>query len=214
MPRKFASVPLLFNIQHIIVHNSQSEHWYMRFPFDLYKKQRWDIEHINSFTTNEITKIEDQITWIDIALEDLINLGINIEEKDTELYSSIEDFRRNQGKNRFLEIKKGIAKHAGEDVEETEDVKNSLGNLTLLNAEINRGYGNSLFVTKRKEIIKKDKEGCFIPICTKNIFLKYYDTDGSSKTIWSKGNGDYAKYLMEIKDTLKDFITKEDEQYE
>lgn len=205
---------LLFNIQHIIVHNSQSEHWYMRFPFDLYKKQRWDIEHINSFTTNEITKIEDQITWIDIALEDLINLGINIEEKDTELYSSIEDFRRNQGKNRFLEIKKGIAKHAGEDVEETEDVKNSLGNLTLLNAEINRGYGNSLFVTKRKEIIKKDKEGCFIPICTKNIFLKYYDTDGSSKTIWSKGNGDYAKYLMEIKDTLKDFITKEDEQYE
>ena len=84
----------------------------------------------------------------------------------------------------------------------------------LLNAEINRGYGNSLFVTKRKEIIKKDKEGGFIPICTKNIFLKYYDTDGSSKTIWSKGNGDYAKYLMEIKDTSKDFITKEDEQYE
>ena len=205
---------LLFNIQHIIVHNSQSEHWYMRFPFDLYKKQKWDIEHINSFTTYEITKIEDQLIWIEIALEDLLNLGIDLKEKDADLYSSIEDFRINPGKGRFLDIKKGIAKHAGEDVEEAEDIKNSLGNLTLLNAEINRGYGNSLFVTKRKEIIKKDKEGCFIPICTKNIFLKYYDTDGSSKTIWSKDNGDHTKYLLEIKDTLNDFITKEEDEHE
>ena len=205
---------LLFNIQHIIVHNSQSEHWYMRFPFDLYKKQKWDIEHINSFTTNEITKIEDQLIWIEIALEDLLNLGIDLKEKDPDLYSSIEDFRINPGMGRFLDIKKGIAKHAGEDVEEAEDIKNSLGNLTLLNAEINRGYGNSLFVTKRKEIIKKDKEGCFIPICTKNIFLKYYDTDGSSKTIWSKDNGDHTKYLLEIKDTLNDFITKEKDEHE
>lgn len=202
---------LLFNIQYMIIHNSKSEHWYIRFPFDLYKKQKWDIEHINSFTTYEITKREEQVKWIETAIEDLLNLGINIEEKDEPLYAEIEGFKSNTPNNNFPSIKSKIAKHAGEDVDEDEDIKNNLGNLTLLNAEINRGYGNSLFVTKRKEIINKDKEGCFIPICTKNIFLKYYDTEGSSKTIWSKKNGDHAKYLTEIKDTLKEFITNDEE---
>lgn len=175
------------------------------------KSRKWDIEHVNSFTTYEITKGEEQVKWVETALEDLLNLGINIEEKDELLYVDIERFKSNAVNNLFPGIKSRIAKHAGEDVDEDEDVKNNIGNLTLLNAEINRGYGNSLFVTKRKEIINKDKEGCFIPICTKNIFLKYYDTEGSSKTIWSKANGDHAKYLTEIKDTLIEFITNEEE---
>lgn len=203
---------LLFNIQYMIIHNSKSEHWYIRFPFDLYKKQKWDIEHINSFTTYEITKGEEQVKWIDTALEDLRSLGINIEEKDNSLYEEIERFKSNTVNSSFPEIKSKLARLAGEDVDEDEDVKNNIGNLTLLNADINRGYGNSLFVTKRKVIIKKDKEGCFIPICTKNIFLKYYDTDGSSKTIWTKANGDHSKYLHVIQETLEDFITKIERQ--
>ena len=202
---------LLFNIQYMIIHNSKSEHWYIRFPFDLYKKQKWDIEHINSFTTNEITKAEEQVKWIDTALEDLYNIDIDIKEKDESLYADIERFKSNTVNNVFPSIKSRLAKHAGEDVDEDEGVKNNIGNLTLLNAEINRGYGNSLFVTKRKEIINKDKEGCFIPICTKNIFLKYYDTEGSSRTKWSKANGDHSKYLHEIKETLKEFITNSEE---
>ena len=203
---------LLFNIQYMINHNYQSDHWYIRFPFDLYKKQKWDIEHINSFTTYEITKGEEQVNWIDTALDDLSSLGINIEEKDKSLYDDIERFRSNTVNNLFPEIKSKLARLAGEDVDEDEDVKNNIGNLTLLNADINRGYGNSLFVTKRKKIINKDKEGCFIPICTKNIFLKYYDTEGSSKTIWTKANGDHSKYLHVIQETLKDFITKIEKQ--
>lgn len=200
---------LLFNIQYMINHNTQSEQWYIRFPFDLYKKQEWDIEHINSFTTYEITKGEDQVAWINTALADLRNIGKNIEEIDSLLYSDIEKFKANTVNSQFPSIKARIAKHAGEDIEEDDNVKNNIGNLTLLNAEINRGYGNSLFVTKRKEIINKDKQGCFIPICTKNIFLKYYDTEGSTKTVWSKGDGDHDKYLLEIKETLKEFITNE-----
>lgn len=202
---------LLFNIQYMINHNSQSEQWYIRFPFDLYKKQEWDIEHINSFTTNEITKGEEQVAWINTALADLRNIGKNLEEIDSLLYSDIEKFRANTVNSQFRSLKARIAKHAGEDIEEEDNVKNNIGNLTLLNAEINRGYGNSLFVTKRKEIINKDKQGCFIPICTKNIFLKYYDTEGSTKTVWSKSDGDHDKYLLEIKETLKEFITNEAE---
>ena len=200
---------LLFNIQYMIIHNSKADHWYVRFPFDLYKKQKWDIEHINSFTTYEITKREEQIKWIDIALDDLKNLRIDIQNEDTSLYNDIEQFRLNTTKNIFPSIKTRIAKLAGEDTDEDEAVKNNIGNLTLLNSDINRGYGNSLFVTKRKQIISKDKEGCFIPICTKNVFLKYYDTEGSTKTIWSKKNGDHAKYLSEIRETLKGFINNE-----
>ena len=193
----------------MIIHNSKKEHWYIRFPFDLYKKQKWDIEHINSYTTNEITKIEEQIKWIETALSDLCNLGIKIEDKDNKLADDINGFIANPQRGLFSDLKKRIANIAGEDTDEDEEIKNNVDNLTLLNAEINRGYGNSLFVTKRREIINKDKEGCFIPICTKNIFLKYYDKEGSSKTIWSKNNGDHNKYLHEIIETLNEFITSE-----
>jgi len=201
---------LLFNIQYLIMHNSQSEHWYIRFPFNLYKTQKWDIEHINSFTTYEITKGEAQIEWLETAINDLLNVGKDIQTIDPNLYCDIETFKANTVNAKFAPLKARIAKYADEDETEDDKIKNNIGNLTLLNADINRGYGNSLFVTKRRTIIERDKEGRFIPICTKNIFLKYYDKEGSSKSIWSKANGDYNKYLTDLRDTLIEFITKEE----
>ncbi|UPZ16247.1 GmrSD restriction endonuclease domain-containing protein [Flavobacterium humidisoli] len=84
----------------------------------------------------------------------------------------------------------------------TDDLKNSLGNLTLLDAGTNRGYGNALFVTKRRIIIEKDKGGVFIPICTKNVFLKYFD--GNTKGRWTAE--DIIAYKIEIENTLQKFL--------
>ena len=50
----------------------------------------------------------------------------------------------------------------------------NISNLALLDDETNRGYGNAMFFIKRKKIIENDKQGIFVPICTKNVFLKYY----------------------------------------
>lgn len=51
-------------------------------------------------------------------------------------------------------------------------------NLTLLDQRTNRGYRNHIFPVKRNKILEKSGVESFIPLCTKNVFLKFY-----SKTV-------------------------------
>ena len=202
---KIRKILLLFNIEYLIRQNGLTDNsdWYVRFPFDKFKLERWDIEHINSFTTKELTDYEQQKVWLDDAVSDLQDSGIPLSD---DMVSTIQNFKEGIKNPSFSEIKRDIAKLAGEDTQDSEEEKNNIGNLALLNSSINRGYGNALFLTKRKSIILSDKNGKFIPICTKNLFLKYYDLQGSSKNVWTKKNKDQEKYLRVICETLEKFL--------
>ena len=52
--------------------------------------------------------------------------------------------------------------------------------------------------------LEKDKSGIFIPICTKNVFLKYFDPTGTSRTKWSIV--DIKNYRDEVTKTLEEFL--------
>ncbi len=53
--------------------------------------------------------------------------------------------------------------------------KDYLSNLTLLDSATNREYKDAPFAYKRYCILKYDTKGDrFIPLCTRNLFLKYY----------------------------------------
>ena len=77
--------------------------------------------------------------------------------------------------------------------------ENGLGNLTLLDAETNRSYQNALYPVKRNIIFERDRE-VFIPVCTKNVFLKMYSSTFSNMMEWTKDDAD--AYLEEIKKAL------------
>lgn len=79
---------------------------------------------------------------------------------------------------------------------------NNISNLVLLNSSINRSYGNAFFNRKRKEIIENDQRGVFIPICTKNVFMKYYSESLANPTQWT--DDDKAKYKEFIEKMLRD----------
>lgn len=94
-----------------------------------------------------------------------------------------------------------VQKYCGEDKLEDKDF---IYNLTLLDAETNRGYGNAFFPIKRKRIISNDSQGIFIPIATKNVFLKYYTYKGNNIMFWDKV--DAEDYYSAIEETLKDYL--------
>ena len=82
--------------------------------------------------------------------------------------------------------------------------KHSIGNLTLLDSVTNRGYGNAFFSIKRKTIIENDKKGTFIPICTKNLFLKYYSLTATDLQKWTEEDAkDYKSAILETFEELK-----------
>ena len=205
---------VLYNIEHIVQKNKKNDKSYVIFPFDLFKLEKWDIEHVDSFTTNPLTDKAQQKEWLEIALQDLDEIGIDYQTSAkiiTAEREALSNFIQGTGvQPKFEEIKLIVSKLADEDItaeENTEDAKNSIGNLTLLNADINRSYGNSIFPSKRKKISERDAEGRFIPICTKNVFLKNFATSGSGTIAWKLE--DMEIYKKNIVSVIKKFLIEE-----
>ncbi|MBN3253734.1 DUF1524 domain-containing protein [Pectobacterium brasiliense] len=82
-----------------------------------------------------------------------------------------------------------------------------LGNLALLDSSTNRSYKNALFPIKRARIIDNDKQGIFVPICTKNVFLKYYSQSVTELINWSES--DAKDYQKAIGQTLKEYLPEQ-----
>lgn len=205
---------VLYNIEYIVQKNKDNDISYVVFPFDLFKIEKWDIEHVDSFTTNPLTDKAQQKEWLETAIEDLDEIGINYKTvaKITDLErTAITNFIEGTGTQAtFDEIKLIVSKLADEDLtveESSKDAKNSIGNLTLLNADINRSYGNSIFPSKRKKISERDAEGRFIPICTKNVFLKNFADGGSGTIAWKIS--DMENYKKDIVTFIKKFLIEE-----
>ena len=90
---------------------------------------------------------------------------------------------------------KQIVDKISQELETVDD--DDFGNLCLLDAATNRGYGNSYFIKKQKTIMDEDLNGKFFPICTKRVFLNYY-TQKLKDKIWGKEHKEeYAKALKE-----------------
>ena len=186
---------LLFNILTVLKNDT-----YNKFPFNKYKKDYWDIEHIHSQESIGISSPEDWITWRNETVIELkrtypndkiINEIIKIEDKhlsqvtfDNIFKSVIDFYMEKDNGNINVEI-------------------NDLSNLALLDAGTNRSYKNAIFPVKRKKIAKKDEDGRFIPICTKNVFLKYYSEDLSQMFLWTRN--DRKDYLKNMKATFKTY---------
>ncbi len=94
--------------------------------------------------------------------------------------------------------------HIHATADETDEADDSMGNLTLLDAQTNRSYQNSTFVEKRKIIIGRESKGLFVPLCTKNIFLKVYSKNLDIMDSW--GADDKKDYIEEMDKTLKVFF--------
>jgi hypothetical protein len=169
-----------------------------KFPFDVLSAQNWDIEHIDSFHTNALKREEDKIEWIKTAME------YRSEELSQEERKQIQQNLEEKG----YDIVIGILKKNAKEVEADEEIKNSIGNLTLLDATTNRMYGNSLFCTKRHIIIERIKQGVFVPIATQYIFAKFFDQKGTNHSLWTEE--DMNAYHRYVYDVIINYISNEE----
>jgi len=96
--------------------------------------------------------------------------------------------------------------HIHATADETDEADDSLWNLTLLERGTNRSpvYADKPFNEKRAIILEREAKGLFVPLCTKNIFLKVYSKSLVDMETW--GNEDKDNYLDAIEQTLKMFF--------
>lgn len=199
---------LLFNIETILQsnrQNTQQKILSIRFPFDVFKKDNWDIEHIHAIASEMPGSKEHLQTWFRESEELLMGLKEDLDKKKNafELISCIQKLQWDNFKadtQSFQDTYSAVVSFFNENIEEPNDIDN----LALLDAGTNRSYKNALFPIKRKKIIAQDKQGKFIPICTKNAFLKYYTESPSHLHFWSEN--DRTGYRNQIEKTLKFYL--------
>jgi hypothetical protein len=224
---KIRKILLLFNIQTLLINKGAD----IRFPFHRYKIEKWDIEHIRSQTEKQIAG-NYRKDWINDIVEyftgkkteDLLNEYENngsgdakVESEEMEtinplLFRLIEMFKNDTIEDQSFDLLRQDVeiffkeRVPAEGPKENENV-DSIGNLALLDGTTNRSYKNALFPIKRKQIIENDRYGKFVPICTKNVFLKFYSNQLGDVMYWR--NSDANNYSNAIKETLKDFLPSE-----
>ena len=102
----------------------------------------------------------------------------------------------------FPELYTDILEHFGEATEQETD--NGIENLALLDAKTNRTYKNAVFPIKRSWILRRDKEGIYVPVCTRNVFLKYYSQTIDDMMFWKREDG--RNYRDALVETLENFF--------
>ena len=177
----------------------ESESDVYKFPFDVLNAQNWDIEHIDSFHTNALKKDNDKKEWIETALADRSD-ELSKDEKE-QINLKIEENALDDAIN--------IIKRNAQEVDTEEEIKNTIGNLTLLDAATNRMYGNSLFCTKRRIIIERIKQGVFVPVATQYIFAKFFDQKGTNRSLWTKE--DMEAYHSYIYNVISNYLINEED---
>ena len=170
-----------------------------KFPFDVLSAQNWDIEHVDSFHTNALKRDADKEEWIRTAMDD------RSEELSDEEKALVTQKLEEKGLDEAINILKKNA----QEVEADAEIKNSIGNLTLLDAETNRSYGNSLFCTKRRIIIERIKQGVFVPVATQYIFAKFFDKKGTNRSLWTQE--DMEAYHQYVYDIITNYLSEKEE---
>lgn len=198
---------ILFNI---ITMNKQQE----KFPYEKYKLEEWSLEHIHprnirdmgndkekwkTLCDNEITTIKNFITFFEERQEkEKTEKYRKILEKIQNLRSNIQLIKDNKIRAEYEDIKDLMKDEYG-----SEYVHN-IANLTLLDKDTNSKISNNYFDTKRREIINMEIEGGYIPVCTKNVFLKFYSSNPNNVYFWT--DDDRKDYKDKIEKTLQEFI--------
>ena len=178
-PYKIRSILLLFNLS-TLLQNTRSN---MRFQFYSFKSERWDIEHIRSVTDDRPERHHARRDWLSNCLEYLESKGTE-EELSTTIDSFLELSQTDATNEVFDPLYEKILAHFHEETEAR--AEHGISNLTLLDERTNRSYKNSVFAVKRHRILKLDQAGIFVPLCTRNVFLKCYTPHVDNLMFWSE----------------------------
>ena len=218
--RECIGLLLLYNIETIIQQNNMlvKESKYnlpdfSKFPFHLYKKEKWEVEHIRPNAGDNFKNDDAKKIYLLLAKTYII--------KD-DVRKKIDSFL--DGNNDALEFSDLLSEVVKEGGELSDEDKNKIWNYTLLDAKTNKEYGNQIFPVKRAFInnkvngikkkykldgnklveIEERKEVAFVPLCTQKVFSKSFTSMPSTMVNWN--NEDAKAYLTDIIIKLKYYL--------
>ena len=203
-------VLLLHNIHQHIFTSEQ-----IRFPFDLYTKEKWSLEHIYAQQSEPLRNREEQIGFIEEHIATFRKDAFGGDEETSSLIVKLEGLR-----SKIQEPQKGESERVSLFVEALGlitafEVKHmgdtgslhGLQNLCLLSRGVNSALSNRTFARKReiiREIVMKATQE-YIPMATRRVFLKYYSASPKDNAYWRRE--DAEAYMEHIRSVYKHYTS-------
>ncbi|WP_225034691.1 DUF262 domain-containing protein [Winogradskyella sp. SM1960] len=187
------------------------------YPFELHKKENWSVEHIQAQNSEDFNsnKKKPWLEWLELHLPHLENL--QVQNPSDVLVATIAKVKKVTEETitweKFEDLFDEVLSHFVIDSEKQTNTTHAIANLALLTGEDNSALNNAVFQVKRERIIKLDKAGSYIPICTKRLFLRYYNTNGTvnDNQFWTAL--DRQEYCTELLSTLKPYLNTENKTF-
>lgn len=210
---KLLRLLLLMNVEsmRLALHSNQ------RFPFHLHTDTAWSLEHIHAQNAENLTKAEQWRTWLCQHLSALSALAPETVTDQAQLIQDIQtalaqmETARNFGatfQDLATRVVKAFNAHGEQSLSAAHNV-HSVSNLALLSKADNSLLSNSVFEVKRQSLLAVDRKGGYIPVCTRNVFLKYYTAaDAHQNHFWSPQ--DRSHYLDAIISTVQSYLLTEE----
>jgi hypothetical protein len=204
------NVLLLFNVETYRCSRSIAEFY----PFKQHKGNQWSLEHIHARNSDGLdkNKKEQWKEWLDHHTPLLKELSSHesFHEQSVDLEEIIEMIDRyNNDKlswQRFSDIFDKVNAVLTDNAGSVDVEGHGISNLALLSQPDNAALNCSAFEIKRREIVRLDKEGSFIPICTRRVFLKYYQESQSVGQSFFWAPEDRTAYTNELMAMLQNYL--------
>lgn len=194
------SILLLFNLATLLLNPASN----MRFQFESFKTGMWDIEHVRSITSEPPATWKDQKAWVEQCLG-YIETVSDEPEWLPEIHEWLALETAKEAGDAFEALYEKLLGHFKEANDTEPD--HTLANLALLDSKTNRSYKNAPFAVKRQRVLSLDRDGVFVPLCTRNVFLKCYNASVDNVMFWSQEDRD--AYQTVIEEVLYDFFNGE-----
>jgi uncharacterized protein with ParB-like and HNH nuclease domain len=200
-------VLLLFNVETIRQKGDEN----IRFPFDRYKNEgTWSLEHIHAQNSESLKTNQEWKDWLEIHKKSLEGLEVSSEGKkqiddviskmDAVIRHIDEIGYKGSIRDEFNAVAPAVINILSDGDDKSQ--MHTLSNMALLTVGENATLNNSTFDVKRMKIIDMDKAGDYIPICTRNVFMKYYSSSDTKLHFWSEE--DRKGYICAMNNVLYD----------
>lgn len=209
---KASRVLLLMNVETV----RRSAHSSERYSFDAHARRLWSLEHIHAQRSEGLNTVDQWTAWLKDHATALDILDLTDAERD-EVRKRIDNAIPGISSETFEPLRQEIvALFSADDTLGTQDAEtadrteiDTIANLALLSSTDNSVLNNSVFEVKRRHLIGLDQTGSFIPVCTRNVFLKYYATGASAQQIHFWGLSDRSAYLNAMKSVLEPYLLED-----
>ena len=203
-------VLLLHNIHQHIFTSEQ-----IRFPFDLYTKEEWSLEHIYAQQSEPLRNREEQIGFIEEHIATFRQDAFGDDKETSSLIVRLEDIRsqiqepEKKESERVSLFEEALGLITAFEVNQMGDTVplHGLQNLCLLSRGVNSALSNRTFARKReimREIVMTAAQE-YIPMATRRVFLKYYSASPKDNAYWRRE--DAEAYMEHIRSVCKHYTS-------